>query len=250
LTGLDVLVVDDERPPLEDLARILRVHPLVREVDTVLGGREAVVKASARAYDAIFLDVRMPGLDGLELGRIVARFERPPALVFVSAFESGAVTAFELRALDYLVKPATPERVAAAVERIIQHRAASEPLAVAGSPGGGLDPNIVAVENIVGGGTRLIPRDSILYLEARGDYLRVVSDSGRYVLRAYLTQLEQELAPRGFMRIHRGYVANLQRAQELRTRANGTGELVLDDGTTVPIARRQLPELRRWLRGR
>ena len=103
---LRVLAVDDERPALDDLARVLRAQPAVAEVATAESGEEALhALAGGEHYDAVFLDVRMPGLDGVELARVLRRFASPPALIFVSAYESAAVEAFELRALDYLLKP-------------------------------------------------------------------------------------------------------------------------------------------------
>ena len=88
---LTILAVDDERTQLEDLARMLRTSPVVREVECAYDGHEALLKASAQTYDAIFLDVRMPDLDGLELGRVLRRFASPPQLVFVSAHDAAAV---------------------------------------------------------------------------------------------------------------------------------------------------------------
>src|SRR6185437_12622690 len=115
---LTILAVDDERTQLEDLARLLRNSPIVKEVECAYDGHDALVKASTQAYDAIFLDVRMPNLDGLELGRVLRRFAAPPQLVFVSAYDNAAVDAFELHALDYLRKPVGRRRVEEAIERV------------------------------------------------------------------------------------------------------------------------------------
>src|ERR1700738_7483 len=108
---LTILAVDDERTQLEDLARLLRSSPVVDEVECAFDGHDALAKATAQQYDAIFLDVRMPDLDGLELGRVLKRFASPPQLVFVSAYDNAAVDAFELNALDYLRKPVSRRRV-------------------------------------------------------------------------------------------------------------------------------------------
>src|SRR5205814_919108 len=133
-----------------------------------------VTLAEGPPVDGVFLDVRMPGLDGLELGRVLRRFERPPGLVFVSAFDSFAVDAFELAALDYLVKPVARRRLEEAVERVERvARAAAAP-----------DSDVLPVDNLRGGGTRLLARESVLYLQAHGDYVRVASDEGRFLLRA------------------------------------------------------------------
>src|ERR1700752_3647245 len=104
--GLRVLAVDDERPALEDLAHLLERAPQVCEVVLAESGDEALRSLAAQRFDALFLDVRMPGLDGLELARLLGQFAEPPAVVFVSAHEDGAVGAFQLEvhALDYLMK--------------------------------------------------------------------------------------------------------------------------------------------------
>jgi two-component system, LytTR family, response regulator len=249
--GLSVLAVDDERPQLEDLARMLRASPRVGEVTTAGSAQEALVLVSRDPFDAVFLDVRMPELDGLELARVFRAFARPPALVFVSAFDTPAATAFELRALDYLLKPVTQERVEEALGRVAAGATGS---AVAGPPAGSTRaperpaPDVLPVDNIRGGGTRLLPVAQILYFEAHGDYLRVYAEGGRYILRGRLSDVEQRYETHGFVRVHRRYLANLARAREVTPMLNGTAVLRFDGGAEIPVARRQVPELRRWLR--
>jgi DNA-binding LytR/AlgR family response regulator len=244
--GLRVLAVDDERNALEDLAWMLDASELVADVDTATSGNEAMQKVGTTAYDAIFLDVRMPGLDGVGLARVLRRFARPPALVFVTAYESAAVEAFALRAADYLMKPVGRARLEEALRRVAEPGAQPAPEAgTAAAPEDEAD--VVPVDNVRGGGTRLVPRSSILYLQAHGDYVRLVTDDGRFLLRARLADVERRWEPFGFVRVHRGYIANLKRAVEVRPLFNGTAVLVFGDGSTVPIARRQVAELRRWL---
>jgi two-component system response regulator LytT len=241
--GLALLAVDDERPALEDLVRMLRASPLVGGVDGAASAAEALVALGddGAAYDGLFLDVRMPGLDGLELARVLRRFERPPGIVFVSAFDDAAVDAFELEALDYLVKPVSRMRLDEAIDRV---RRAAVPAPAGGE---GPDADVLPVDTPRGGGTRLLPRSSILYLQAHGDYVRVASDDGRYLLRARLGDLEARWSEHGFARVHRGFLVNLRRAVEVRPRLNGTAVLVMADGAEVPIARRQVSGLRRRL---
>ena len=241
-TELRLLAVDDEVPALEDLVRMLRASPAVERVEAAASAEEALVALSGGdVYDALFLDVRMPGLDGLELARLLRRFERPPAVVFVSAFDDFAVDAFELAALDYLVKPVSRRRLDEAVERVAR-------AATAGSPAlPEPEDEMLAVDALRGGGTRLLPRSSVLYLQAHGDYVRVASTEGRYLVRARLSDLERRWAGHGFTRVHRGFVANLRRAVEVRPQLNGTAVLVMADGAEVPIARRHVGELRRKL---
>ena len=231
---LRVLVVDDERPALDDLARVLRAQPTVTDVETAASGEEALhALAGGEHYDAVFLDVRMPGLDGVELARVLRRFASPPALIFVSAYESAAVEAFELRALDYLLKPVSRARVAEALARI-----SSPPPEEA---------DTLAVD-VSGGGTRLVRRDDVLYLQAHGDYVRVVTGDGRFLVRTTLGEIERRWAAHGFHRVHRRFLVNLRRATEVRPQLNGTAMLILADGAELPIARREVAELKRRLR--
>lgn len=250
--SLSVLAVDDEPPQLEDLARILRESPHVHDVETAASGQEAIVKASRHAYDAIFLDVRMPELDGLELARVLKAFARKPALVFVSAFDTSAVATFEVRALDFLMKPVTPERVAEALDRVIDSTAVPEQAQGNVAPGDGSEPgqdnDVMAVNNARAGGMRLLTRGSILYVMAYGDYLRVFADSGRYLARGTLADVERRFDAHGFLRVHRCYLANLRRVTEIRPLLNGTAVLMFENGGEVPVARRHMAALRRRLR--
>jgi len=248
---LTILAVDDERTQLEDLARLLRNSPSVREVECAYDGHEALHKASTQAFDAIFLDVRMPDLDGLELGRVLRRFAEPPQLVFVSAYDSAAVDAFELHALDYLRKPVGRRRVEEAIERVA---AAVDSTPVVGERwvGPGTVPSadeheMIAVANLHGGSTRLLARSAILYVQSYGDFVRIVTADGRYLLRSTLAEIERRWEPLGYVRVHRQYVANLRNAVELRPMLGGTAELTFGDGQTIPVARRHTAELGRRL---
>lgn len=225
MSGLTLLAVDDERPALDDLVWLLERAPGVRRVHAVASAAEALTLLAREPVDGLFLDVRMPDVDGLQLAHALRRAERLPGVVFVSAHSDFAVSAFELRALDYLVKPVSRRRLEEAVGRLTEH-AAEERVAV----------------DLPRGGTRLIERASILLVQAHGDYVRVHADGGRFLLRATMAELEERWSPHGFARVHRGYLVNLRRAVELREQT-----LRLDDGRSVPVARRALAELRRRL---
>lgn len=250
--ALSVLAVDDEPPALEDLARILRASARVSEVETAASGQEAILKASQLSYDAIFLDVRMPELDGLKLARVLRAFTRPPALVFVSAFDTSAVATFEVRALDFLMKPVTQQRVDEALDRVSASVAASDEAHARGDHPDAVEhvrsDEVIAVTNVRDRSVRLLSRRSVLYAMAYGDYLRVFADSGRYLMRGTLTDIERRFGGHGFMRVHRQYVVNLRRVVEVRPFANGTALVVVENGGTVPVARRHAAALRRHLR--
>lgn len=244
--GLSILAVDDERPALEDIARLLRTSEQVGQVVCASSGGDALRALSEHSFDGLFVDVRMPDLDGLELAGVLRRFAQPPGVVFVSAHEDAAVHAFELRALDYLMKPVSRQRIEQAVTRIAETAGREQ------APSADLQPtadtaDIVAVDNVRGGGTRLVHRSEILYLQAHGDYVRIVTDHGRFLLRDSLSDIERRWQRYGFVRVHRGFVANLRRAVELRPALNATASIVFTDGSEVPVARRQVAELRRQL---
>ena len=248
-SALSVLAVDDEVPQLNDLARLLRANRRVSDVGTAASAHDAVLKARERGYDAVFLDVRMPELDGLELAKVLNAFPKSPALVFVSAFDTSAVATFELRALDYLMKPVTPQRIDEALKRV---EAAAPLAAEIAEPSPGRDSadvhDVIAVDDLRARGMRLLARSSILYVTAYGDYVRVYADSGRYLLRSSLTEVERRFTGQGFLRVHRQHLVNLPRAVEIRAQLNGTAVMRFENGGEIPVARRHVPELRRRVR--
>ena len=248
---LTILAIDDEPRALGDLARLLRASPGVLGVECAGDGEEALRRAASTPFDAVFLDVRMPGLDGLELARVLRRFAAAPQLVFVSAHDGAAVDAFELHALDYLRKPVARARVREAVDRVLDAVQSGE--AWPARPEGpeprapGADGHDVIAATTSRGATRLLDRDEIEYVTPSGDFVEIVTAEGRYLLRATLAELERRWEPHGFVRVHRQYVANLHRAVELRPRLGSTAELAFADGATVPVARRHAAELGRRL---
>jgi DNA-binding LytR/AlgR family response regulator len=249
--GLTVLAVDDELPALRDLARLLRGSSTVHAVDTAASPGEALTKLGERFYDALFLDVRMPEVDGVELARVLGRFARPPAVVFVTAYEDAAVDAFQVRAVDYLLKPVARRRLEEALARVLNRTVpeaepgTAQPATVSSDA---LELDVVPAQNLRGGGFRLVPRSSIFYLEASGDYVRLVCDDGRFLLRGHLLDFERRWRAHGFVRVHRRYLANLSRAVEVRPHLNGTASLLFTPDVSIAVSRRQAAELARRLR--
>jgi DNA-binding LytR/AlgR family response regulator len=255
VNGLAILAVDDEPRALADVKRLLENSSSVDRVATATSAKEALVYLSGGKYDALFLDVQMPEIEGMALARLLRRFADPPAVVFLTGHPDAAVEAFEVQALDFLIKPVSRERLDAALRRVADH-ARPAPAAASESPGdgnGGGDgmtpsrPDVVAVDNPKGGGKRLVRLETIQAAQANGDYARIVCDDGRYLLRTPLTQLEKDWTPLGFARVHRAWLVNLAHAVELRAQQNGTAVLVLRDGTEIPVARRNVAALRRRL---
>jgi two-component system, LytTR family, response regulator LytT len=250
-SGLAILAVDDEPRALADIKHLLETSAAVDRVATATSAKEALVYLSGGRYDALFLDVHMPEIEGMALARLLRRFADPPAVVFVTGHPDAAVEAFEIQALDFLVKPVGRERLEAALDRVeAQSRppVAAAPATddgAAAAPSAG--PDVVAVDNPKGGGKRLVRLETISIAQANGDYARIVCDDGRFLLRTPLSQLEKDWATSGFARVHRAYLVNLTHAVELRAQLNGTAVLIMRDGTEVPVARRNVAALRRRL---
>jgi DNA-binding LytR/AlgR family response regulator len=237
VNGLRVLAVDDELPALDDLAYLLRADPRVAAVDTARDGAAALrcldrALAEARPVDAVFLDIRMPGLDGLVLGRLLSRFASPPRIVYVTAYEQHAVDAFEIKAEDYLLKPVRRERLAEAVRRVAQ--------ATGGGPPSAAEPEPVPVE--LSGVTRFVPAADVHYVEAQGDYARLHTASGSHLVRIPLNTLEERWREAGFVRVHRSHLVALQHVEQLRLDSGRCTVRV--GGIELPVSRRHTRELR------
>lgn len=234
--GLRVLAVDDEAPARAELAYLLGRDDRVAEVQTAGDGAEALRMLEDTPYDALFVDIRMPGLDGLDLARVLRRFTSPPAVVFVSAYDQHALEAFDLRAVDYLMKPVRDERLAEAVGRVLEARGRVAPAPAAPED----DDETIAVE--LGGVTRFVKRSDVKYVEAHGDYARLVTGDGRHLVRVSLALLEEQWAPAGFVRIHRRWLVPLDAIDEVRTDGGRVSVRVGD--AVLQVSRRHTRELR------
>ncbi|MBB5787576.1 LytR/AlgR family response regulator transcription factor [Jiangella mangrovi] len=237
---LSVLAVDDEPPALAELAFLLEQNEHVGQVLTAGDGAGALRLLEQQHVDTVFLDIRMPGLSGLDLARVLARFRRPPAVVFVTAYDDHAVTAFDLHAVDYVMKPYRRERLFEAIRRATDAVNGTR-AAAASVAGDDSDDETISVE--LGGVTRFIRRSEVAYVSAQGDYARLhTSDGGSHLLRVPLATLEDRWAQAGFVRIHRSYLVALTSIEELRADA-GRYTVVIGD-TTLPVSRRHTRDLR------
>jgi DNA-binding LytR/AlgR family response regulator len=245
MTPLRVLAVDDEPPALDELVFSLRQHKRIGCVTAASDATEALRLLQSEDFDAVFLDIHMPGLNGMELAHLLQRFARQPAVVFVTAFDDHAVEAFEVKAVDYLLKPLRAERLDEALAKIDQALGrAAVSAAVVPTPPPVLAPTndrVIPVE--VGNRTVLVKLSTISHVEASGDYVRLYADGASYLLRASLSALEDEWSSAGFVRIHRGYLVDLARVQELRTDSEGGCHVKLGD-QELPVSRRHTREVK------
>jgi DNA-binding LytR/AlgR family response regulator len=236
---LRVLAVDDEPPALDELAYLLRRDPRVASVHTAGDVGDALRVLRDTDVDAVFLDIRMPGLDGMELARVLDRFARPPEVVFVTAYDDRAAEAFDLGVADYVRKPVQPERIGESLRRVLANRLVpGHPAAV--GPAGREDDLTIPVE--LAGTTRMLPRSAVRWVEAQGDYARLHTSDGSHLVRVPLATLAERWADAGFVRIHRSYLVALHLIGELRV--TNSGYVVVIDGRELPVARRHTRELK------
>ncbi|MEC4572837.1 LytR/AlgR family response regulator transcription factor [Streptomyces virginiae] len=264
---LRVLAVDDEKPLLEELLYLLRSDPRVRSAEGASDATEALRRVTRAlesgpdgpdGIDVVFLDIHMAGLTGLDIARLLAGFARPPLIVFVTAHEGFAVQAFDLKAVDYVLKPVRPERLAEAVRRTCAQLGRAEEVPVAAAAASGppavtaqrppapeaavaeRGPEQIAVE--LGGITRFVAIADIAYVEAQGDYARLHTDEGSHLVRIPLSTLEERWGARGFVRIHRRHLVALARIDELRLDSGSTTVRV--GAAELQVSRRHSRELR------
>lgn len=236
---LRVLAVDDEVPALEELAYLLRRDSRVGQVVTASDGVRALqdmvqMIGAGERLDAVFLDIRMPGLDGVDLARLIGGFPDAPRLVFVTAHDDCAVQAFELRAVDYLLKPVRAERLAEAVRRLEEvavQQQEQEP------------DDVIPVE--LGGRIRFVPQQAVHFAEAKGDYVRLHTVDGSYLVRMSLAALERRWSGAGFIRVHRSTLVSARHVSELRFEQGRV--LLIVGAETLPVSRRHTRQVREQL---
>jgi len=239
-TALRALVVDDEQPALEELSWLLGQDERIGLVRTAGSGAEALRALEAGDIDVVFSDISMPGLDGMDLARVIARFTERPQVVFVTAHDQHAVDAFAVDAVDYVMKPVRADRLSEAVRRVV---ASVEPATAAAGRGSGAQADAdetIPVE--LGGVTRFITRSQVRYAQAQGDYARLHTPAGSHLVRIPLSTLEERWGPAGFVRIHRSTLVSLAHVREVRME-HGRCSVVLDD-VELQVSRRHTRELR------
>lgn len=240
LGGLRLLVVDDEAPARDELAFLLRQLPQVTSVAEAASAADCLARLDSEKFDAVLLDVRMPRLDGLSLARVLQRLPEPPQVVFVTAFQDHAVEAFGLQAVDYVLKPVRPERLEVTVRRLAQALGTPRPEL-------GLSDRLPA---LVGNQILLVSLDEIRLASIEDEQVVVRTPEGVYPTRLSLSEFEERVRGRAFLRVHRRYVVNLRHVTRIEGFFNGTYLLKLAGlpQLTVPVSRRHAQQLRAALR--
>jgi two-component system, LytTR family, response regulator LytT len=248
---LRILIVDDESPARRELARICGKLMGVEVVGEAGDGADAGKPVRKPEPDAVLLDIQMPGLDGFQVVARLAGMERPPAIVFVTAYDEYAIRAFEVHAVDYILKPVEEKRLAQAIERARRIRKGAEP-----------GPDLEALLDAVGARAKrlavrqgeslvMVDVNDILYATVSEGSIKIVAREaeGTASFRS-LDELEKELAGRPFARVHKSYLANINRIFEITPWFSGSYQLRMEGkgGPVIPLSRAQAKELRKILK--
>jgi two-component system LytT family response regulator len=231
-TKIRALVIDDEPLARSNVLLLLRKSPeieILGECGSALEGLEAIPKLHP---DLVFIDVRMPEYDGFDVLEMLGR-DAPPAVIFVTAYDQYALKAFDTGALDYLLKPFSNARFARALDR------AKERIALRGSSPGKMDRLTIKSA----GRVLFLAAGEIDWIEAADYYASLHVGPKTYLVRRSMNELESDLDPSRFCRIHRSAIVNLERVRELRFDSDGEYELVLADATKLRLSRRYRKEV-------
>jgi two-component system, LytTR family, response regulator len=233
---LGIVIVDDEPPARELLRGYAARRPEIALLGEAEHGDEAIDLIRRVEPDLVFLDVQMPGRDGFE---VVAQLEgsgAAPRVVFVTAYDRHAVRAFEVNAVDYLLKPVSQERFDRALDRGLEEAAGpAPPMTSLLEDVTRLHPQRLLIRDR--GRILLLPVTSVDRLESEGDYVRVFAGGRSHLMEKTLADMEGLLTPHGFVRIHRGAMVNLERVKELYAEGSGRYRLILNDGTEMMVSR-------------
>ena len=246
---MKVLIVDDERPARDRLRQLLDDEGHYEVVGEAGNGHDAVSLAADLAPDIVLLDIRMPGLDGIETAHHLNGLEQPPAVVFTTAYDEYAIDAFEARAIGYVLKPVRRSRLVAALDHAAKLAGATLREVAAEARIDGPRRHVCAR---VHGELKLIPIDEVSCFHADQKYVAVIHDNGQDLIDDSLKSLAEEFAAQ-FVRIHRGALVAVDRIRKIEKSADGGSHVVLRNDSHVDdkeliISRRHVAEVRRRLR--
>lgn len=233
-----VMIVDDEAPARSELHYLLDQTNRISNIVEATGARDAVNKIIEARPDVMFLDISMPKTSGMHLADALHKLKNPPVVVFVTAYSEYAVQAFNVDAVDYLVKPVEIDRLNEALDKVEKRLA---------SKASSHHVEKIAVEKA--GHKVLIPIEEIRCIEAKDDYTCISTADDRYLSTSSLTKFEERLKDFGFFRVHRASIVNLEYIEDVTVGANGIMHLSLNgiEGRTISVSRRRVVQLRRLI---
>jgi len=241
---LRALIVDDEPPARSELRYMLEKVNGVEIVGEASNAREAIELIRALNHDVVFLDIQMPGLNGLNVAEIIKELPQSPAVVFVTAYGEHAVKAFELDAIDYLIKPFDEKRLLKTVNKVVDSRKEHQKRATSLPSEGILRIGRIPVEKR--GKTILLSTQDIIFVDTKDDYTFIHTYDENYITSFTLKELENRLHDHAFFRAHRGYIVNLHEVKEIVPMFGGSFLLRVKDSkeSEIPVSRRNAKKLR------
>jgi len=245
-TKIRAVIIEDEELARQLLRELLRRHPEIEVVGECANGFDAVKMIPELKPDLLFLDIQMPKLDGFEVLELIGN---EMAVIFVTAYDQHALRAFEVHAVDYLLKPVVPERFEAALDRAKERLRNRTLPSLAELSAAARKPGECAERIVVKDGTRvhIIPIAKLDYAEAQDDYISLASQGKKYLKQQTISNLEASLNPKNFLRIHRSYLVNLERVSKLEPYTKDSHIVILNDGTRLPVSRSGYGRLRALL---
>ncbi len=236
---LKAMVVDDEAPARSEMRFLLDEVGGVEVVSEADNVRDAILNLKKDPCDVIFLDINMPGVNGMQFAQALTKFKNLPLVVFVTAYSDYATSAFDVNAVDYLMKPVELDRLRQAVEKVNNARGAGEKAAGAGAR--------IPVEK--GGKKVFVPIDDIRFVMAKDDYSCIYTGDEHYLSTISLTKLEEKLEGGNFFRVHRRYIVNLSYVTEVKNVSGGTLLLTVSGSEEqIPVSRRRVAPLKKILK--
>jgi two-component system LytT family response regulator len=247
---VQAVIADDEVLARQKLRQLLREIPEIEVVGESATAAETIDLVRATHPDLLFLDVRMPDMDGFDIVGALSNAGGPclPCIIFTTAYDRYALRAFEINAVDYLLKPFTQDRFRAATERALQHihTKKHDPHSIAPKGSNGKDYTTRIVFKSKG---RIIfmPVSEILWIGAEENYVRICTQSETHLLRETMAHLEEKLDPAVFLRVHRSSIVNLQYVKEVRPEIDGEYGVLLHNGQRISMSRSYRSRIKSWL---
>lgn len=244
MDSIRVLIVDDEEPARAILREFLADYPQFLIAGECANGYEAVKAVGEQKPDLLFLDIQMPKLDGFE---VLGLLDPKPKVVFVTAYDEYAIRAFQVHAVDYLLKPFAAARfaeVVAHIEEVVRRR---EPQPLTDLASSAIKRPLQRIAFREGGTIEVVPVQRIDYIEAQDDYVHVATRGQKHVKQQTLAELETLLDPARFVRVHRSYIVNLESLARIEPYAKDSRVAVLRDGSRIPVSRAGYERLKELL---
>lgn len=243
------ILIDDEKLAREIIKGYLKNNDKVEIISECSNGFDGIKRINELKPDIIFLDIQMPKLTGFEMLELL---DNPPAIIFTTAYDQFALKAFEVNAIDYLLKPFSSERFNEALEKALNHlndkKLNSQTVRNLIAENESLKEYLDRIVIKDGPKISIVPVDKIHYLEAQDDYVMIYSDEGKFLKQKTMRYFEDHLQPKDFVRIHRSYIASIKRIKKIELLEKESYQVILEDKTSLPVSKSGYDRLKEMLK--